>query len=552
MLRSFTKKLAGAILILLAFNTSHAQEACDAPGGGCDTVGIQHKVSPWRIGGFIGPGFAYCGSWANTFPLSEARDKTLFNGWGINGAISADYFFTKRPDAQFKFGLGAALGAQHFFIRPGFDEFVDEHLRSYQLTRNDVEIKRSTSEDFYLAIGPVVSWNFTKSRRSPFLEASIKGGIFRTTPAAISIRDRGNASANDPRNAYYAVSPNGNRYYFGGLANLGLFFPLKNPTWALGVQVQGYRTKVSYDMPWAAAGGPFVISRYVREHGGFNGGIALRKSFEYDVPVKKDPSAGLTCITPTLSLTSGNSSIIGKYFTGKEDNCEPIVASWTSSLDPVMADSLNQTFTARIHHLANGEDKIIAEAICQKDTELAFPSSYLNSNGCPVDGQYYVTVQSHQASACASCISQVAASGFAAMKPDTVIEKVIEPYCWCNKKIEVYAYQRYTKKIKKWVKGVSPDCAECICPVDTTSSGFRKVIFYKEDLKDLKDCDEFKTVERVLDEAGKKVPKWAKNITIDIETTSFGNACPDQGIKKNSYKATVGANGNLLYKEKVK
>src|SRR5690606_20014149 len=106
-----------------------------------------------------------------------------------------------------------------------------------------------------------------------------------------------------------------------------------------------------------------------------------------------------------------------------------IVASWTSSLDPVMADSLNQTFTARIHQLNNGEDKIIAEAICQKDTELAFPTSYLNSAGCPVDGQYYVTVQSHQSSACSACVSQVAASGFAALKADTV--KITEEVCVC-------------------------------------------------------------------------------------------------------------------------
>lgn len=538
MLRSFTKRLAGALLILLAYTSSHAQEACDTPGGGCDTVGIEHKVSPWRIGAFLGPGFAYCGSWANTFPLSEARDKTLFNGWGITGTINADYFFTKRPEAQFKFGVGATVGVQHFFIRPGFDEFVDDHLRSYQLTRNDVEVKRSTSEDFYAVLGPVISWHFTKARRSPFLEASAKAGIFRTTPASITIRDEGPGGSNDPRAGYYAVSPNANRYYFGGLATLGVFFPLKNPTWALGVQAQGYRTKVSYDMPWAAPAGPFMISRYVREHGGFNAGIALRKSFEYDVPVKKDPSAGLTCITPTLALTSGNSSVIGKYFTGKEANCEPIVASWTSSLDPVMADSLNQTFTARIHHLANGEDKIIAEAICQKDTELAFPTNYLNGNGCPVDGQYYVTVQSHQASACASCISPVAASGFAALKADTV--KVVEEVCVCVKKIEISSIRRVTSTIKKWAK--SENCADCICPVESKVTRNKKIILHNSEVKD---CDEFKTIEQVL--ANVKAPKWAKNVTIDIETTSYGNACAETGVKKTSYKATVNADGTIIY-----
>ncbi len=536
MLRSFTKKLAGALLFLLAFNSSHAQEACDAPGGGCDTVGIQHKISPWRIGGYLGPGIAYCGSWKNTFPLSEARDKTLFNGIGINGAINADYFLTK-PEALFKFGVGATFGVQHFFVRPGYDKWIDDAIRAQQLTRNDVEIKKSTSEDFYLVLGPVISWHFTKSRRSPFLEASAKAGIFRTTPAAISVREIGNPS-DAAQTGIYAVSPNGKRYHFGGLAAVGIFFPLKNPTWALGLQAQGYRTKVSYDMPWSEIGRPLMISRFDRQHGGFNAGIALRKSFEYDVPVKKDPSAGLTCIVPTLSLTSGNSSVIGKYFTGKEANCEPIVASWTSSLDPVMADSLNQTFTARIHHLANGEDKIIAEAICQKDTELAFPASYLNNNGCPVDGQYYVTVQSHQASACASCVSQVAASGFAALKADTV--KIVEEVCVCVKKIEISSIRRVTSTIKKWAK--SENCADCICPVESKVTRNKKIILHKSEVKD---CDEFKTIEEVL--ANVKAPKWAKNVTIDIETTSYGNACPETGVKKTSYKATVNSDGTIIY-----
>jgi hypothetical protein len=537
MLRSFTKKLAGFLLVLLAFNTSHAQEACDSPGGGCDTIGIEHKISPWRIGGYLGPGIAYCGSWANTFPLSEARDQTLFNGIGINGAINADYFFTKRPEAQFKFGVGATFGVQHFFVRPGYDEWIDSAIRSAQLTRNDVEIKKSTSEDFYLVVGPVATWAFTKSRRSPFLEASLKGGVFRTTPAAISVREIGNPGARE-QVGIYAVSPNGNRYHFGGLAAVGVFFPLKNPTWSLGFQAQGYRTKVSYDMPWTELGSPLYISRYNRSHGGFNAGIALRKSFEYDIPVKKDPSAGLTCITPTLSLTSGNSSVIGKYFTGKEENCEPIVASWTSSLDPVLADSLNQTFTARIHHLAAGEDKIIAEAICQKDTELAFPSSYVNNNGCPVDGQYYVTVQSHQASACAACISPVAASGFAALKADTV--KVVEEVCVCVKKIEISSIRRVTSTIRKWAK--SENCEDCICPVDSKVTRNRKIILHSSEVKD---CDEFKTIEEVL--ANVKAPKWAKNVTIDIETTSYGNACPETGVKKTSYSATVNADGTIIY-----
>ena len=529
MLKSFTRGIVGSLLILSSAHTTFAQQACDSPGGGCDTVGVQHKISPWKLGGYIGPGIAYCGSWKGTFPLSEARDKTLFNGIGINGAISGDYYFTKRPDAQFKWGVGATFGVQHFFVRPGYDEWIDDAISAARLTREDVEIRKSTSEDFYLVAGPVASYSFTKSKRSPYLEAGLKAGIFRTTPAAISVRHE---VAGVPENIYY-VAPNYKRYYGGAIANLGIFFPLKNPSWALGLQAQGYRTKVSYDMLEANH-----VWRFDRKHGGFNLGLGIRKNFEYDVPVKKDPTAGLVCAVPTLSLTSGNSSVVGKYFTGSEANCEPIVASWTSSLSPELADSLNQTFTARIHHLANGEDKIIAESICAKDTELAFPTSYLNAKGCPVDGQYYVTVQSHQTSACATCISPVASSGFASLKATE--KTVVEEVCVCTKKIEISSVRRVTSTIKKWAK--SENCADCICPVESQVTRNKKMILHKAEVQD---CNEFKTIEDVL--AKVKAPKWAKTVTISIETTSYGNDCADQGVKKTTYTGKVNNDGTIIY-----
>ena len=531
MLKSFTRGIVGSLLVLSSAQSSFAQQACDAPGGGCDTIGIERKVSPWKIGGFIGPGIAYCGSWSNTFPLSEARDKTLFNGIGINGAVSADYYFTKRPDAQFKFGVGATFGLQHFFIRPGYDEWIDESLSAARLTRDDVEIKQSTSEDFYLVAGPVATYAFTKSKRSPYLEAGIKGGLFRTTPAAISVRHE---VAGVPNNIYY-VAPNYKRYHAGLIANLGIFFPLKNPTWALGLQAQGYRTNVSYDMLETSN-----VWRFDRKHGGFNVGLGIRKSFERDVPVRKDPTAALVCTTPTLSLTSGNSSIVGRYFNDNKGKLEPIVVSWTSSLSPELADSLNQTFTARIHHLSNGEDKVIAETICQKDTELAFPAAYLDANGYPVEGQYYVTVQSHQTSACATCISPVATSGFASLAPK--IEKVVQELCVCDKKIEISSVRRVTSTIKKWAK--SENCADCICPVESQVTRNKKIVLHKSQVQD---CNEFKTIEDVL--AKVKAPKWAKTVTIEIETTSYGNACGEQGtgVKKTTYTGRVNSDGTIIY-----
>jgi hypothetical protein len=491
--------------------SSMAQEtttsACNTPGG-CDTLGIERKVSPWRVGGFIGPAVAFCGSWDATFNSDKFRDKSLFNGIGFNAALNADYFFrSKTKPSRVQFGLGAVAGLQNFFFRKDINDFTD----------------RIVAEDHYFAVGPVLNFNFTKKPRSPFLEASVRGGLFRSTPAAIFIYDRVTG------NNIYSVTASDKRYHAGLLATLGFFVPSKNGLWAWGVEAMGFRTKLDYIFPGA------TIYPYQRKHGGFSAGLAMRRNFVRDVPVRKDPTPPLLCMSPDLELKMGGQSIKGNIFsTGKDTTAaEPILLTWTSRLTPDTTKT--ETFTAKIHQLNGAEDKVIASVVCQEGNQLAFPAAYLDKNGRPVAGQYYATVTSQLASDCASCSSEASTTGFSVMVPDTITKEIEGCFKQCN--LEVYAYKLV--KTKRVVYGKSnTSCEGCICPVDTVPNTVSK--YYLLGKIEVKDCNP--ATLNINDEIAKaniKIPSWAKTVYSSVQTTVAGKCDIPQGVSKVNYKATV-------------
>ncbi len=532
------KTLLGALLFLLSFLSSHAQDAatsnCPNPAGGCDTIGIERKISPWRVGGFLGPAVAFCGSWAGTFNSDKYRDKALFNGIGFNAALNADYFFNPEKKKQLKFGVGAVAGLQNFFFRKDINTFIDKIVA--ESGSSQAVIRKGSSEDHYFAVGPVLNYAFGKKPRSPFIEASVRGGIFRSTPAAIFIYDKTTG------NNIYSVTASDKRYHAGLLATLGFFVPSKNGLWAWGVEAIGFRTKMDYIFPGA------TVYPFERKHGGFSAGIAMRRSFAKDVPVKKDPTPPLICYAPELELKMGNSSIKGLMFNTSKDTtaAEPIMLTWKSRTTPDTTKT--ETFTARIHQLNEGMDKVIASVVCQEGNQLAFPAAYLGPNGRPVAGQYYATVHSQQISSCASCVSEASTTGFAVVSVKDSIVPPINP-CICLQKVDIFAYKKVTKKIKVWAK--SANCENCICPKDKITDISQKIYLHRQENKAEGDqCDETKTIEAIL--ANLTAPKWAKNATISIETTSLGKECKEQGHKKNTYKVKVGKNGKLIFPNKVK
>jgi hypothetical protein len=507
---------------LFAF-TSMAQETstCNTPGG-CDTLAIERKVSPWRVGGFIGPAVAFCGSWEGTFNSNKYRDKSLFNGIGFNAALNADYFFrSKTKPSRVQFGLGAVAGLQNFFFRKDINDFTDRIVSEAGVS--DAVIRKGSSEDHYFAVGPVLNFNFTKKPRSPFLEASVRGGLFRSTPAAIFIYDRNTG------NNIYSVTASDKRYHAGLLATLGFFVPSKNGLWAWGVEAIGFRTKMDYIFPGA------TIYPYQRKHGGFSAGLAMRRSFAWDAAVKKDPTPPLLCLSPDLEWKMGSESIKGHIFSTSKDTTAagPILLTWTSRITPDTAKT--ETFTARIHQLNGAEDKVIASVVCQEGNQLAFPAAYLDKNGRPLAGQYYATVTSQLASDCASCTSEASSTGFSVVKPDTLIIK--EPGCFKQCNLEIYAYKLV--KTKRVVYGKSnTSCEGCICPVDTVPNTVSK--YYLLGKVQIENCDP--ATLNINDEIAKaniKIPSWAKTVYSSVQTVVAGNCNLPQGVNKVNYKATV-------------
>lgn len=512
------------MLCCLFSSAAFAQEVknvnCPNPAGGCDTLAVEQKISPWRVGGFIGPAAAFCGKWSSTFNSSKYRDKSLFNGIGFSAGLNADYFFNVQKKKQLKFGAGAVSGLQMFFLRNDLDTFLDNIIA--QSGSGKAVIRKGASEDHYFAVGPVLSYAFSKKTRSPFIEASVRGGIFRTTPAAIFVYDEATS------NNIYSVTATDKRYHAGILTTLGLFFPSKKGLWSWGVEAAGFRTKVNYIFPGA------TIYSYQRKHGGFTAGIAFRRNFVRDIPVRKDPTPPLLCEAPELELMMNGQSIKGLVFSTRDSTkADSIRISWKSRSVPDTAK--NETFTARLHQLNGGMDQVIAQVVCQKDTTMPWPAAYRDSlTGRPVKGQYYLTVQSQLISSCASCTSEASTTGFAVQSPDTDTVRITRCFKQCF--LEVYAYKKV--KIKRVKYGKSPtSCVGCICPVDTVSKTISKYYLLGTVKKD--DCDA-SNLDLNSETAHIKIPGWATTVYTSVETVVAGD-CDGlpQGKNKINYSAPV-------------
>lgn len=523
-----------SLVSLLSFAQS-TTSTCPDPAKGCDTVGIERKVSPWRVGGFIGPAVAFCGSWENTFNSTKYRDKALFNGIGFNAALNADYFFKNGQPKQVKFGLGAVAGLQNFFFRKDINTFIDKIIADSRST--NAEVRKGSSEDHYFAVGPVLNWAFTKKPRSPFLEASVRGGIFRSTPAAIFVYDRPTG------NNIYSVTASNKRYHAGLLATLGFFVPSKNGLWAWGVEAMGFRTKLDYIFPGA------TIYPYQRKHGGFSAGLAMRRSFARDVPVPKAPTPPVICLAPELEWKMGEKSIKGMMFNTAKDTlkAEPILLTWKTRNAP--DSTRTETFTARIHHLDNGVDKVIASVICQEGNQLAFPAAYLKAeNGRPLYGQYYATVHSQASASCGSCVSEASSTGFAVK--DSV---GVDTTCRCNKlyTIVISATKKVEKSIMKYTK--SSTCEGCLCPAGPVPTKVNQYVLLGEISKNIH-CEAYSLeLDQEVAKFGVKIPRGVTTINASVEKIVVGT-CAGEPESRSTVKYSAPVKNGVIgtFKEVVK
>lgn len=420
----------------------------------CDTTlqtfVLVRRDSPWRVGLFAGPNFAYCGTWENTFGPNK-RDQTLYNGVGFNITANIDYYFS-RPTRRLRFGVGTAFGYQNYVTRNIYRDYLYGLAAARGFTRDQVTIRQRASEDMFITVGPVVQFTIARSRRRPgantFLELGARGGLFRTEAATIAayVPSAGNIIQSGPLVGGGAlirtVNPSPSLYHLGGLLSLGVFFPLRN-YWHLGVQAQGFYTRLNY-LIVNGDQNPSLLYEFRRKHGGFSGGLALRKDFVQKRLIPKAPIVCPTCDSiPQLNVTMngtslkgvtmmetdsaatsqmGSASAVSSGATGTTSTTAtgPVI-SWRSTTPAAARSRFNETFTARLYYRpdsvsAGGTEQVIAEVVDSKDTTLAFPAAYMGT-GRPRHGFYYVTVHNNQRSKCGTCMSDVATTSFAVIRP---------------------------------------------------------------------------------------------------------------------------------------
>ncbi|MBO0939678.1 hypothetical protein J2I47_24235 [Fibrella sp. HMF5335] len=424
----------------------------------CDTTlqtfALARRISPWRIGFYAGPAFAYCGSWANTFGPTK-RDNSLYNGTGINTTFSADYFFTK-PEKKFKLGLSAALGYQNFYTRDDWktDFLAIANTRGIQSDR--VTLRNKPQEDFFLTVGPILSWEIGRRknpfRTATFIEAAARGGLYRTESAfnGASVPSAGTTAEQIVR----IVEPSNRLLHFGANASVGVFFPIGN-SWLLGPQVQGYYTDLNYlIIDGGQTNLPNNLFEFTRKHGGFSAGLGVRRTFIQKRLIPKAPTFCPTCDSiPRLTLNFRNAPLNGLTLAADSipDNVTAPTISWRSTT----INPKNETFTARLYFRPDSVgtqatgDQIIAQVVDTKDTTLAFPTQYLQ-NGKPTRGFYYVTVHNHQTAPCGDCMSEVATTSFAILGSQrSPLDTVGKPCEFRHRleRLEVYYRNPYTREV---------------------------------------------------------------------------------------------------------
>ncbi|WP_093828375.1 hypothetical protein [Spirosoma endophyticum] len=450
-------------------NDFKAQASDVAELDDCDTTFqtfiLVRRLSPWRVGLYAGPNFAYCGTWENTFGPNK-RDKTLYNGAGINITATVDYFFTPAI-RRLRFGVGTAFGYQNYITRSIYKDYLYglAAARTPSVPASQVQIDQRASEDMFLTVGPILTFTLARSRRNPeattFIEAAARGGLFRTEAATIAayIPSQGTLqpgavpSLVNGGALLRSVNPSSNLYHLGALGSLAVFFPLRN-NWNIGVQGQGFITRLNYLI---VNGVDNQLYEFKRKHGGFTVGLAVRKGFVQKKLIPKAPVSCPTCEQiPELNVNFNGASLKGaslsyadstneQKFTAVNKSAAAPVISWRSTTP----NPRNETFTARLYYrpdsvVAGNADQVIAQLENTTDTTLAFPPAYF-SNGQLNPGFYYVTVHNKQVAKCGTCMSEVATSSFASIrdKPEFVDCK----YRHRLERLEVYYRTPYTREV---------------------------------------------------------------------------------------------------------
>ncbi|GAB3948638.1 hypothetical protein GCM10028805_23540 [Spirosoma harenae] len=432
----------------------------------CDTTFqtfiLVRRLSPWRIGLFAGPNFAYCGTWENTFGPTK-RDNTLYNGAGFNITANVDYFLTPAT-RRLRFAIGAAFGYQNYITRGIYRDYLYSLAASRGFSNNQVTINQRASEDMFLTVGPVLTFTLARSRKNPdattFIELGARGGLFRTEAATIAaftpstLTLPGTPSFVTGGGLIRSVNPSSNLYHLGALGSAAIFFPIGRNNWNIGIQGQGFITKLNYLI---VNGIDDQLYEFKRTHGGFSAGVAVRKGFVQKKLIPKAPVSCPTCEQlPELNVRFNGASLKGASLSYVDNNAQQTTPVNTNATAPVISwksttpNPRNETFTARLYYrpdsvVAGNTDQVIAQLENTTDTTLTFPAAYFSA-GQMTPGFYYVTVHTKQTAKCGTCISEVATTSFASVKPKTVALAECE-YRHRLERLEVYYRTPYTREV---------------------------------------------------------------------------------------------------------
>jgi hypothetical protein len=432
----------------------------------CDTTFqtfiLVRRLSPWRVGLFAGPNFAYCGTWENTFGPNK-RDQTLYNGAGFNITGNVDYFLTPAT-RRLRFGLGAAFGYQNYITRSVYRDYLYSLAAARGFTNSQVTIRQRASEDMFLTVGPVLTFTLARSRRNPdattFIELGARGGLFRTEAATITAFTPSTLtlpavpSFVEGGGLIRSVNPSTRLYHLGALGSVAVFFPLRN-NWNIGIQGQGFITQLNYLI---INGIDDQLYEFKRKHGGFSAGLAVRKSFIQKKLIPKAPVSCPTCEQiPELNVRFNGASLKGASLAFVDStNAAQSAPVNTSAPAPVISwrsttpNPRNETFTARLYYrpdsvVAGATDQVIAQLENTTDTTLTFPTAYF-SNGQLNPGFYYVTVHNKQVAKCGTCMSEVATTSFASIRPRITVSADCK-YNHKLERLEVFYRTPYTREV---------------------------------------------------------------------------------------------------------
>lgn len=423
----------------------------------CDTatyIPVLGK-SPWRLSIPFGPGIAYCGSWDGTF--NHPRDKAMFNGFGLNISVGADYFF--KPENRFKFGLGVEGGWQTFFVRSTYKDYLYNIASSYYniTDKNDIDLRKRPAEDMYLVVGPVISYDLTKKPQSSFIEAAARVGIFRSQSAMIGAIQKSRTQVIE------MIMPTDKLIHPGVRGHIGAFFPLGN-NWYGGAQIAGFYTLTNY----FTTGYDAKIYEFQRKHGGWSLQLGLRKSFNRTTLVEVKPAECPTCVAPTTpTVTLGDQKING--LTVKSNSLPRGVypkITWESG-----SSQPGESFTINVHKKSPTSDEIV---FTQKNTtarSFEWPQDLKwQGDTLAQTTLYYVTVHAERDNKCGHCISEVATASFGFEKEQPI--PVIPTCQFRHRLVEVSAY---------YSSIVGRDSVQCYCYCNGTRQSmgtYRKRTLY--------------------------------------------------------------------------